>query len=84
MMTLKNMTDQGVRGDEVFAVGDVLVDVGNRLLTRSGAVVPLPPKTFELLVTLVRRAPGVVTRQELLDYRVAATRSSTTRRSPSG
>ncbi|MBI4915020.1 MAG: winged helix-turn-helix domain-containing protein [Acidobacteria bacterium] len=61
------MTDQGVREGEVFAVGELLVDVGNRLLTRSGTLVPLPPKTFELLVTLVRRAPGVVTRQELLD-----------------
>lgn len=67
MMMRKNMTDQGVRGGEVFAVGELLVDVGNRLLTRSGTLVPLPPKTFELLVTLVRRAPGVVTRQELLD-----------------
>ncbi len=61
------MTDQDIRDEEVYAVGDVVVDVGDRLLTRAGEVVPLPPKTFELLVTLVRRAPGVVTRHELLD-----------------
>jgi TolB-like protein/DNA-binding winged helix-turn-helix (wHTH) protein/Tfp pilus assembly protein PilF len=54
-------------GVEVYAVGDVCLDVDARLLTRGGEVVPLPPKTFELLLVLVRRAPGVVTRQELLD-----------------
>lgn len=52
---------------EVYAVGDVRLDIDARLLTRGGEVVPLPPKTFELLLVLVRRAPGVVTRQELLD-----------------
>jgi TolB-like protein/DNA-binding winged helix-turn-helix (wHTH) protein/Tfp pilus assembly protein PilF len=54
-------------GEESYALGDVCLDVGARLLTRGGEVVPLLPKTFELLLVLVRRAPGVVTRQELLD-----------------
>jgi TolB-like protein/DNA-binding winged helix-turn-helix (wHTH) protein/Tfp pilus assembly protein PilF len=52
---------------ELYRVGDLTLDVGARLLTREGVVVPLPPKTFELLVELVRRAPGVVRRKELLD-----------------
>jgi TolB-like protein/DNA-binding winged helix-turn-helix (wHTH) protein len=52
---------------EVYQIGDLLLDVDARLLTRGGVLVPLPPKTFELFVQLVRRAPGVVRRQELLD-----------------
>ena len=52
---------------EVYRVGDLTLDVEARLLLRAGTLVPLPPKTFELFVELVRRAPGVVRRQELLD-----------------
>src|SRR5512136_3438895 len=59
------MTDEGEH--ELYHVGELTLDVGARLLTRGGELVPLPPKTFELFVELVRRAPGVVRRQELLD-----------------
>ncbi len=52
---------------EVYRVGELTLDVGAHLLTREGEVVPLPPKTFELFVELVRRAPGIVRRQELID-----------------
>ena len=52
---------------ERFRVGDLTLDVGARLLIRNGELVTLPPKTFELLVALVRKAPGVVSRQELMD-----------------
>jgi len=54
-------------GTETYAIGDLRLDVDARLLWNAGEVVPLPPRTFELLLVLVRRAPGVVTRQELLD-----------------
>lgn len=54
-------------GHEVYRVGDLTLDVEASLLTRAGTLVPLPPKTFELFVELVRRAPGMVRRQELLD-----------------
>lgn len=54
-------------GHEVYRIGDLTLDVEARLLMRAGTLVPLPPKTFELFVELVRRAPGVVRRQELLD-----------------
>src|SRR5512136_1883934 len=59
------MTDEGEH--ELYRVGDLTLDVDARLLTRAGTLVQLPPKTFELFVELVRRAPGVVRRQELLD-----------------
>jgi TolB-like protein/DNA-binding winged helix-turn-helix (wHTH) protein/Tfp pilus assembly protein PilF len=59
------MTNEG--DHELYRIGDLTLDVGARLLTRDGAVVPLPPKTFELFAELVRKAPGVVRRQELLD-----------------
>jgi DNA-binding winged helix-turn-helix (wHTH) protein len=52
---------------ERYGVGELVLDVDACMLTRFGVVVPLPPKTFALLVTLVRRAPGVVRRQELVD-----------------
>ena len=54
-------------GHEVYRVGDLTLDVEARLLMRAGTLVPLLPKTFELFLELVRRAPGVVRRQELLD-----------------
>ncbi|MGD1146851.1 MAG: winged helix-turn-helix domain-containing protein [Thermoanaerobaculaceae bacterium] len=54
-------------GHDMYRVGDLTLDIEARLLTRAGTLVPLPPKTFELFVELVRRAPGVVRRQELLD-----------------
>ncbi len=59
------MNDEGAH--ELYKVGDLTLDVGARLLSRAGEVVSLPPKTFELFLELVRRAPGVVRRQELLD-----------------
>jgi serine/threonine-protein kinase len=50
-----------------YRVGDLTLDVAARLLIRDGGLVTLPPKTFELLVALVRQAPGVVSRRELMD-----------------
>ena len=52
---------------EKYQVGDLAVDVAARLLIRDGELVTFPPKTFELFVALVRKAPGVVSRQELMD-----------------
>jgi len=52
---------------DVYQFGEFTLDAGRRLLTRNKQVLPLPPKTFELLLELVRRAPGVVRRQELMD-----------------
>lgn len=52
---------------EVYRIGELILDVDAHLLTRAGELLALPPKTFELLHELVRRAPGVVRRQELMD-----------------
>ncbi len=52
---------------DCFTFGEVTVDVGERRVTRRGVDVALPPKAFDLLVHLVRRAGRLVTKQELLD-----------------
>ncbi len=52
---------------EIYQVGEFTLNVGLNLLSRGAEVVALPPKTFELFVALVRRAPGIVRRQELVD-----------------
>jgi len=52
---------------ESYRVGDLTLDVAARLLIRDSELVTLPPKTFELFVALVRQAPGVVSRRELMD-----------------
>jgi DNA-binding winged helix-turn-helix (wHTH) protein len=44
-----------------------LLDVEERRLCNGGDIVPLAPKAFDVLVTLVRRAGTLVTKRELLD-----------------
>jgi len=46
--------------------GEFTLDVADRRLSKSGQPVPLPPKTHDLLVALVRRAGQLVTKHELL------------------
>jgi DNA-binding winged helix-turn-helix (wHTH) protein len=53
-------------GREQYAFGDYALDVTERRLSRSGTCLPLPPKTHDVLVTLVRRAGHLVTKRELL------------------
>jgi DNA-binding winged helix-turn-helix (wHTH) protein len=52
---------------ESYRVGDVILDVGSRLLFREDRSIILPPKTFDLLVALVRRGRAVSRREELID-----------------
>jgi DNA-binding winged helix-turn-helix (wHTH) protein/Tfp pilus assembly protein PilF len=52
---------------EVYELGDFVLDVGERRLVRSGVAVSLPPKAFDLLVALVRRAGTLVLKRDLLD-----------------
>jgi DNA-binding winged helix-turn-helix (wHTH) protein len=42
------------------------VDIVKRLLLRDGAVIPLTPKAFEILVLLLQRRDGVVEKDEIL------------------
>jgi TolB-like protein len=51
---------------ERYRVGDVVVDVPAGTASRAGRAVPLPPLTFNLLVALIRRAPQLIRREELL------------------
>ncbi len=53
-------------GPERYQFGDVTLEAGERRLVRGRAPVHLPPKAFDVLVTLVRRAGRLVTKAELL------------------
>ena len=50
---------------EVHAFGPVLVDVARHVVTRDRQPIALAPKTFELLLILVRSGGRVLSRQEL-------------------
>ncbi len=52
---------------ERYRVLDLVVDVDDATVSRAGARIALPPRTFELLLLLVRRHPHLVRRQEILD-----------------
>jgi TolB-like protein len=51
---------------ERYRVGDLVVDVGKGSVLRDGSRQDLPPLSFALLVSLLRRAPNTVRREELL------------------
>jgi two-component system, OmpR family, alkaline phosphatase synthesis response regulator PhoP len=50
----------------VLTFGDVVVDPAARTVTRGGNAVPLSPKAFDLLLSLIRRGGRVASRMELL------------------
>jgi DNA-binding response OmpR family regulator len=50
----------------VLTFGDVIVDAAARTVTRAGESVTLPPKAFDLLLSLIRREGRVASRVELL------------------
>jgi len=52
---------------ECYRAGELTVDVAAGRVTLVGRLVDLPPLSFALLVALLRRAPEVVRRQDLLD-----------------
>jgi TolB-like protein len=58
--------EEAVVATERYRVGDLVVDVGSGSVLRNGRRQDLPPLSFALLVSLLRRAPNVVRRQELL------------------
>jgi DNA-binding response OmpR family regulator len=49
-----------------YVIGDIVIQRATHEITRSGAVVSLRPKEFELLVALARREGAAATRLELL------------------
>jgi DNA-binding winged helix-turn-helix (wHTH) protein len=56
-----------MRCGECFEFGEFLLETAERRLYRSGQPVQLPPKTRDVLVTLLRRAGALVTKRDLLD-----------------
>ena len=56
---------QSARG--LYSFGEFTLDVPDRRLTRGGCPVHLAPKTYDVLVILIRRAGRLVTKQELLE-----------------
>jgi DNA-binding winged helix-turn-helix (wHTH) protein/tetratricopeptide (TPR) repeat protein len=58
---------EGEPVSERYRVGDLVVDVGDATVARGGERIHLPRRTFELLVLLVRRAPHLVRRADILD-----------------
>lgn len=52
---------------EVYEFGDYVLDVPDRRLSKQAQAIPLPPKTCDLLVALVRRAGRLTTKRDLLD-----------------
>jgi len=51
---------------QVYEFGPFRIDTGERLLLRDAQPVTLTPKTYELLLTLVRNAGRVVEKGELM------------------
>jgi DNA-binding winged helix-turn-helix (wHTH) protein len=52
----------------VYEFGPYTLDVGERRLLEGDRLVSLTPKTFDMIVALVRRAGTLVSKLELLDY----------------
>ena len=50
----------------IFEVGDLQVDVGQQVVTRAGAEIPLPNLSFQLLLALIRAAPNVLSNDALM------------------
>ena len=53
-------------GNPIYEFGAFRLDPAERLLLRAGAVVPLTPKSFDLLVYLVERHGRLIEKQALL------------------
>jgi DNA-binding winged helix-turn-helix (wHTH) protein len=52
---------------ESYRFREFTLDVSERLLMRDGRRIPLPPKTFDVLVALVRHSNCLVKKSELLN-----------------
>ena len=52
--------------DELYEFGGYRLNVTQRALTHAGQAVPLPPKTFELLLLLVKSPGRAFSKQELM------------------
>ena len=60
------MSTIDLRESKVYRFGDFELDASTRQLRRSGRVVSIQPKPFDLLLYLIRHRDRVVSREELL------------------
>ena len=56
----------GQQGNRSFEFGRFRMNVAERVLLRDGEVVPLTPKVFDILLTLVENRGQVVSKEELM------------------
>ena len=57
----------GAPAAAMITIGDVVIDVGRRIVTRGEKRIPVSNMEFELLLFLVQRPGKAVTREEILD-----------------
>jgi len=62
----RSARDRGDAEIDTITFGDIVVDLGSRMVTRAGEPCALTPKAYELLLALVRRDGVVASRSELL------------------
>src|ERR1700722_13095863 len=60
------ITNSGQRAKELYEFGPFRVDPERETLLREGEPVPLTPKTFQILLVLIRHSEEVVTKDELM------------------
>jgi DNA-binding winged helix-turn-helix (wHTH) protein/TolB-like protein len=67
------MSDQSAHGpgpdtrSSRFAVADLLIDTGTRIVSRNGQSIELPRLSYEFLLALVRAAPNVLDQDTLIE-----------------
>ncbi len=60
------ITSRGERAKELYEFGPFRVDPEKEILMREGEPVPLTPKTFQILLVLIRHKEEVVTKDDLM------------------
>ena len=56
----------GSDGKKLYEFGPFRVDPAKETLARGGEIVPLTPKTFQILLVLVRNSTEIVTKDDLM------------------
>ena len=64
---MENNTPAATSPATRYQVDDLIIDLGQQRVTRAGNDIPLPHLSFELLVTLARAAPDLVTFDQLTE-----------------
>ena len=59
-------TSENPRARELYEFGPFRVDPAKETLLKAGVAVPLTPKTFQILLVLVRHGQEIVTKDDLM------------------